>query len=88
MSPHLVGYAPVSTNQHDLSSQQTGLIALSVPKDLVYVDNGLTGRHREGPGRDQALASYRAGDTLAFTKLDGLDCSLPDARDIVEDLTK
>ena len=88
MSPHLVGYARVSTNQQDLSSQQAGLKALGVPDDLVYVDHGLTGRNRERPGLQQALAACRAGDTLVVTKLDRLARSLPDARDIVEDLTK
>ncbi|MFJ2469717.1 recombinase family protein [Glutamicibacter sp. NPDC087583] len=88
MSPHLVGYARVSTNQQDLSSQQAGLKALGVPDELVYVDHGLTGRNRERPGLEQALATCRAGDTLAITKLDRLARSLPDARDIVENLTK
>lgn len=88
MSPHLVGYARVSTNSQDLSSQQAGLKTLGVPDDLVYVDHGLTGRNRERPGLQQALAACRAGDTLVVTKLDRLARSLPDARDIVEDLTK
>ena len=88
MSPHLVGYARVSTNSQDLASQQAGLKALGVPDDLVYVDHGLTGRNRERPGLNQALAACRAGDTLVVTKLDRLARSLPDARDIVEDLTK
>jgi DNA invertase Pin-like site-specific DNA recombinase len=59
-----------------------------VPEDLVYVDHGLTGRNRERPGLNQALDACRAGDTLVVTKLDRLARSLPDARDIVEDLTK
>ncbi|MGL3807916.1 recombinase family protein [Paeniglutamicibacter sp. R2-26] len=88
MSPHLVGYARVSTNQQDLSSQQVDLKALRVPDDLVYVDHGLASRKRQRPGLQQALAACRAGDTLVVTKLDRLARSLPDARDIVEDLTK
>lgn len=88
MSPHLVGYARVSTNQQDLSSQQAALESLGVPEHLVYVDHGLTGRNRERPGLQQALAACRAGDTLVVTKLDRLARSLPDARDIVEDLTE
>src|SRR4051794_21596626 len=35
-----------------------------------------------------ALAACRAGDTLVVTKLDRLARSLPDARDIVDDLTR
>jgi DNA invertase Pin-like site-specific DNA recombinase len=34
-----------------------------------------------------ALAVCRSGDTLVVTKLDRLARSLPDARDIVEELT-
>lgn len=84
----MVGYSRVSTNQQDLSSQQAGLNALSVPDELVYVDHSLTGRNRERPGLQQALATCRAGDTLVITKLDHLARSLPDARDSVENLTK
>jgi hypothetical protein len=38
--------------------------------------------------RREALAACRAGDTLVVTKLDRLARSLPDARDIVEELTR
>jgi DNA invertase Pin-like site-specific DNA recombinase len=40
------------------------------------------------PRLREALAAVRAGDTLVITKLDRLARSLPDARDIIEDLTK
>jgi DNA invertase Pin-like site-specific DNA recombinase len=40
------------------------------------------------PGLREALAACRAGDTLVVTKLDRLARSLPDARDIVEELTE
>ena len=53
----------------------------------IYVDHGLTGTNRERPGLREALAACRAGDTLVVTKLDRLARSLPDARDIVDDLT-
>jgi DNA invertase Pin-like site-specific DNA recombinase len=35
----------------------------------------------------QALAACRSGDTLVVTKLDRLARSVPDARDIVDELT-
>jgi DNA invertase Pin-like site-specific DNA recombinase len=44
-------------------------------------------RNRDRPGLREALAAYRAGDTLVVTKLDRLARSLPDARDIVDELT-
>jgi len=42
---------------------------------------------RDRPGLRLALAACRAGDTLVVTKLDRLARSLPDARDILEELT-
>ena len=45
------------------------------------------GTNRDRPGLREALAACRSGDTLVVTKLDRLARSLPDARDILEDLT-
>jgi len=84
----LIGYARVSTDEQDLTVQRDGLEALGVPTERVYVDHGLTGTHRDRPGLREALAACRAGDTLVVTKLDRLARSLPDARDIVDDLTR
>ena len=50
--------------------------------DRIYTDHGLAGTSRARPGLREALAAYRAGDTLVVTKLDRLARSLPDARDI------
>ena len=88
MSAHSVGYARVSTNEQDLTVQQNQLAALGVPADLIYTDHGLTGTNRDRPGLHQALAAVRDGDTFVITKLDRLARSLPDARDILEELTK
>ena len=84
MNELLVGYARVSTEQQDLTSQRNGLHALGVGDDRIYVDHGLTGTNRDRPGLRTALAACRAGDTL----LDRLARSLPDARDILDELTK
>lgn len=56
--------------------------------ERIYVDHGLTGTNRERPGLREALAACRAGDTLVVTKLDRLARSLPDAREILDDLTR
>ncbi len=40
------------------------------------------------PGLREALAAVRKGETLAVTKLDRLARSLPDARDIADELTR
>ena len=83
-----VGYARVSTTEQDLTAQRTALAALGVGEARVYVDHGLTGTNRARPGLREALAACREGDTLVVTKLDRLARSLPDARDIVADLTE
>jgi DNA invertase Pin-like site-specific DNA recombinase len=88
MSALLVGYARVSTHDQDLTAQRDALAALGVSAERTYVDHGLTGSNRERPGLREALAACRGGDTLVVTKLDRLARSLPDAREILEDLTR
>ena len=46
------------------------------------------GTNRERPGPREAMAACGAGDTFVVTRLDRLARSLPDARDILEGLTK
>ncbi len=84
----LIGYARCSTDSQDLTAQRDALAGLGVAEDRVYVDHGLTGTNRARPGLREALAAGRAGDTLVVTKLDRLARSLPDARDIVDELTQ
>jgi DNA invertase Pin-like site-specific DNA recombinase len=84
----LIGYARVSTDGQDVTAQRDGLQVLGVEPERVYVDQGLTGTHRDRPALREALVACRAGDTLVVTKLDRLARSLPDARDIVDDLTR
>jgi DNA invertase Pin-like site-specific DNA recombinase len=82
-----VGYARCSTTRQDLTAQREQLAALGVPPDRVYLDKGLTGTSRARPGLDQALAAVRDGDTLTVTKLDRLARSVPDALDILGQLS-
>src|SRR5919206_1571088 len=88
MDALLIGYARVSTDEQDLTAQREALAALGVSIERMYVDHGLTGTNRDRPGLALALAARRAGDTLVVTKLDRLARSLPDARDILEELTQ
>lgn len=88
MDALLIGYARVSTDEQDLTAQRDALAALGVSAERTYVDQGLTGTNRERPGLRQALAACRAGDTLVVAKLDRLARSMPDARAIVEELTR
>lgn len=87
MSAIKVGYARVSTAEQDVQAQREGLSALGVPAERIYVDHGLTGTNRDRPGLREAMAACRAGDTLVVTKLDRLARSVPDARDIADELT-
>jgi DNA invertase Pin-like site-specific DNA recombinase len=82
-----IGYARVSTVDQDLTAQRDALTALGVDPKRIYVDHGLTGTNRARPGLREALAACRRGDTLVVTKLDRLARSVPDARDIVDELT-
>jgi DNA invertase Pin-like site-specific DNA recombinase len=88
MAPLLIGYARVSTDTQDLTAQREGLTTLGVVPERNYVDHGLTGTNRERPGLREAMAACRAGDTLVVTKLDRLARSLPDAREILAELTR
>ncbi|HLI52536.1 MAG TPA: recombinase family protein [Thermomicrobiaceae bacterium] len=83
----LIGYARVSTDEQDLTAQRDALTALGVDPARIYVDHGLTGTNRARPGLREALAACRGGDALVVTKLDRLARSLPDARDIADELT-
>ena len=82
----MTGYARCSTDDQDLTAQRDALRALGVDDDRIFTDHGLTGRNRDRPGLGQALAAVRAGDTLVVPKLDRLARSVPDARDIADNL--
>jgi DNA invertase Pin-like site-specific DNA recombinase len=81
-----IGYARCSTDKQDLSAQRRALRQLGVSDDRLYLDHGMTGRHRRRPGLQQALAAVRQGDTLVVPKLDRLARSVPDARAIGDSL--
>ena len=88
MDEALIGYVRCSTGEQDLTAQRQALHALGVAPDRVYIDHGISGTKRERPGLDQALAAVRTGDTLVVPKLDRLARSVPDARDIGDNLAK
>ena len=81
------GYPRCSTDKQDLTAQHQQLAALGVPTVRIYLDKGLTGTSRARPRLDQALAAVRDGDTLTVTKLDRLARSVPDALDILGQLS-
>ena len=77
----------VSQPMTRITARRDALAALGVAPERIYVDHGLTGTTRARPSLGEALAACRDGDTLVVTKLDRLARSLPDARDIVDELT-
>ena len=83
-----IGYARCSTHAQDLEAQRKALFELGVTEDRIYTDHGLTGTGRDRPGLAQALAALREGDTLVVSKLDRLARSVPDARDIAQELER
>lgn len=83
-----IGYARCSTDKQDLAAQRKALVDLGVHRERIYADHGLTGRNRARPGLEQALAAVREGDVLVVTKLDRLARSVPDAREIADQLVE
>jgi hypothetical protein len=69
----LVGYARVSTQEQELSSQLDALRAVGC--DPVFEDYA-SGARSDRPGLAQALAYLRRGDVLVVWKLDRLARSL------------
>lgn len=87
MSGMRVGYARCSTVEQDVEAQRQALIGLGVEVERIYVDHGLSGRHRDRPALNEAVAAVRRGDTFIVTKLDRLARSVRDAHDLVDVLT-
>ena len=52
-----------STDAQDLTAQRDALAALRVPPDRLYIDHGLTGTHRDRPGRREASRCLPWGGT-------------------------
>src|SRR5690606_134869 len=67
MTATLIGYARCSTAEQDLTAQRQALETMGVDPRRVYVDQGVTGTHRDRPGLREALAATRSGDTLVVT---------------------
>lgn len=80
-----LGYARVSTVDQNLESQRRQLIDAGCYD--VYADLGRSGATMTRPELEACLRALQPGNTLVVTKLDRLARSLPDARDIADELT-
>ena len=81
----MIGYARVSTIEQTLDLQRDALKGAGYEK--IYTDTA-SGSKAERKGLDQALATARAGDTLAVWRLDRLGRSLPHLIETVTSLEK
>ena len=80
----LYGYARVSTNDQDLSIQETALRAAGC--QIVRAEKR-SGSKREGRTELELLLQFlREGDTLVVTRIDRLARSLKDLQDVVHEL--
>ena len=62
----LIGYARCSTRGQDLRVQRSALKHLGVVPERIYTDKGRTGRNRDRPGLQEALAACRFNGTLGY----------------------
>jgi DNA invertase Pin-like site-specific DNA recombinase len=83
-TPHLYGYARVSTTDQDLSIQEAALKAAGC---TVIRSEKKTGTSRNGRTELETLMAFlRPGDTLVVTRIDRLARSLRDLQNIVHEL--
>ena len=79
----LIGYARVSTQDHNLDLQTEALTKVGCKK--IYNDK-ISGSRAERPGLTKALEMLREGDTLVVWKLDRLGRSVKNLVDLVGEL--
>ena len=79
----LIGYARVSTDDQDLTSQRAELHAAGCTR--IFAEK-ITGAHAKRPELARMLDHLRAGDVVTVTRLDRLARSTRDLLDIAEQL--
>jgi DNA invertase Pin-like site-specific DNA recombinase len=81
-----VGYGRVSTSDQHSRGQLDQLIEAGVDKDMIFIDEGVSGVKASRPQLDLCLAQLRRGDTLIITRLDRLGRSVSNLVALVKDL--
>ena len=81
-----LGYARVSTNQHDLATQLDKLKAAGVKdhNDFLFIDKA-SGKNDKRMGLELMMTKARQGDHIVITKLDRLGRNTPDMIRIIEE---
>ena len=87
MAALLAGYARCSTDQHELTAQRDGPLALAVAGNRIWVEHGLTRTTRDRPPVREALAACREGDAVVAGTLDRPAQSPPDSRAATDEPT-
>jgi DNA invertase Pin-like site-specific DNA recombinase len=84
-----LGYARVSTNQQDLTTQLDKLKAAGVKdhKDFLFTDKA-SGKNDKRKGLELMMTKARQGDHIVITKLDRLGRNTADMIRIIEDLSE
>ncbi|SFQ13720.1 recombinase family protein [Tranquillimonas alkanivorans] len=78
-----IGYARVSTADHNLDLQIHALLEAGCQQDATFSDT-ISGATTERPGRDRLLATVQPGDTVIVWRLDRLGRSATDVMRIIE----
>jgi DNA invertase Pin-like site-specific DNA recombinase len=81
-----VGYGRVSTTDQHSRGQLDALVEAGVDKDMIFIDEGVTGTKASRPELDKCLAMLRRGDVLVITRLDRLGRSVSSLVALVKDL--
>jgi DNA invertase Pin-like site-specific DNA recombinase len=88
------GYARVSTRkskgrrQQHVDNQVERLMALGIPKECIYVDDGVSGRKGSRPEWDKLYVAMKPGDKLIAVSLTRVGRSLQNLLDIMADFER
>ncbi|WP_165655640.1 recombinase family protein [Sutterella wadsworthensis] len=76
-SPLKIGYARISTEEHNFDRQLQALRDIGVEPQNIFTDKG-AGKNAKRPGFEGLLHFLRRGDALYVVSMDRLSCSLQD----------
>lgn len=76
-----LGYARVSTREQNLRMQRDALRAAGC--DVLFDDQGVSGKHEHRPGLDAMMAALRPGDMVVVYSLDRLGRSVLHLADLL-----
>jgi DNA invertase Pin-like site-specific DNA recombinase len=81
-----IGYGRVSTSDQHSRGQVDALVEAGCDKDMVFIDEGVSGVKASRPQLDLCLSRLRKGDILVITRLDRLGRSVSNLVELVNKL--